>query len=95
MRQTQQRVDMFEPAIYRIRISGMLTESWSEYFGVQSISVEKDEAGRRTTTLISEPVDQAALVGMINHLNGLGLAMVSVECVQAPVKDEPEGKGDA
>jgi hypothetical protein len=40
---------------------------------------EVDEAGFPVTTLISEPVDQAALVGLINHLNGLGLALVSVE----------------
>ena len=30
-------------------------------------------------------VDQAALVGMINYLNGLGLPLVSVECVPARV----------
>ena len=95
MGQTAQRINMFEPAVYRIRVSGMLTESWSEYFGAQSISVEEDRAGQSTTTLISEPVDQAALVGMINHLNGLGLPVVSVTCVQAPAKDESAEKGDA
>ena len=33
------------------------------------------------TALMSEPVDQAALVGLINHLNALGLPLVSVECL--------------
>ena len=95
MGQTAQRVNMFDPAVYRIRISGMLTESWSEYFGAQSISIEEDRAGQSTTTLISEPVDQAGLVGMINHLNGLGLPVLSVSCVQAPAKDQPAEKGNA
>jgi hypothetical protein len=89
MGQTGQRINMFDPAVYRIRLNGRLGESWMEYFGAQSLSVEEDQAGRRTTTLISEPVDQAALVGMINHLNGLGLPVLSVECMQAPVKSEP------
>jgi hypothetical protein len=26
-------------------------------------------------------VDQAALIGMINHLNRLGLPLISVECL--------------
>jgi hypothetical protein len=80
---------MFEPAVFSIRINGKLSESWLEYFGAQSLSVEVDEAGLSSTTLISEPVDQAALVGMINHLNGLGLPVVSVECLSASAEDEP------
>ena len=89
MGQPQQRINMFDPAVFCIRIQGNLGESWLEYFGAQSVSVEVDEAGVSTTTLISEPVDQAALVGMINHLNGLGLPVVSVECLSASVENEP------
>ena len=89
MGQPQQRINMFEPAVYSIRINGRLGESWLEYFGARSMSVEEDETGQHTTTLISEPVDQAALVGMINHLNGLGLPVVSVECLSASVENKP------
>lgn len=88
MGQPQQRLNMFDPAVFSIRIQGKLGESWSEYFGAQSVSVEVDEAGLSTTELISEPVDQAALVGMINRLNGLGLPLVSVECLPAPVEND-------
>ena len=95
MEQRRQRVNMFDPAVFLIRIEGRLGESWSEYFGAQSISVEEDEAGLSSTTLISEPVDQAALVGMINRLNGLGLPVVSVECLSAPVENEPSVQGAA
>ena len=93
MGQPQQRINMFDPAVYCIRIQGKVGESWSEYFGAQSMSVQVDEAGRSTTTLVSEPVDQAALVGMINRLNGLGLPVVSVECLLARVENEPS-EGD-
>ena len=89
MGKRQQTVNMFDPVVFCIRIGGKLSTSWFDCFDVQSISVEVDEAGLSSTTLISKPVDQAALIGMINHLNNLGLPLVSVECLPAPVEDEP------
>jgi len=89
MGQPRQRINMFDPVVFCIRIEGKLSESWSEYFGAQSMSVEVDEAGLSSTTLISEPVDQAALLGIINHLNDLGLPLVSVECLPTPMENEP------
>lgn len=94
MGQRRQRVNMFDPAVFSIRIEGQLGVSWSDYFGAQSMSVEEDEAGLCTTTLLSEPVDQAGLVGMINLLNSLGLPLVSVECLQTPVGSEPSEQDD-
>lgn len=85
---------MFEPAVFSIRIEGQLSEGWSEYFGAQSVSVEVDEAGLRSTTLISEPVDQSALIGIINHLNSLGLSVISVECLQTLVENEASEEDD-
>jgi hypothetical protein len=46
-----------------------------------------DETGRCSTILITEPVDQAALIGLIVHLNGLGLPLASVECLAAVPKE--------
>jgi hypothetical protein len=34
-------------------------------------------------------------VGMINRLNSLGLPVVSVECLSAPVENEPSVPGAA
>ena len=87
--QKEHGVNMHDPAVFSIRIAGKLGERWREYFGAQSISVEEDEAGVSSTTLISEPVDQAGLIGMINALNGMGLPVVSVECLPALTEDEP------
>jgi hypothetical protein len=100
MGQPKQRINKFDSAVFCIRINGKLSERWSEYFGAQSMSVEEDEAGLFTTLLISEPVDQAGLIGMINCLNGMGLPLVSVECVptvgyqQAPMEN-PSERDDA
>ena len=35
-----------------------------------------------------------SLIGMINHLNGLGLPLVSVECLPTPVENEPSEQDD-
>lgn len=72
---------MHERAVFRIRIRGELADDWSDYFGAQSMSLEVDAGGCLSTILTSEPVDQAGLVGMINILNGMGLSVVSIECL--------------
>jgi hypothetical protein len=84
----------FDRAVFRICIRGQLDASWSEYFAVESISVEVDEAGLCFTTLISGPVDQAALVGMINRLNGLGLPVVSVVRLPPALENGPSELDD-
>jgi hypothetical protein len=75
----RQRINMYDPAVFRIRIQGELAESWSGYFDVQSMAVQRDEDGFSATTVITGLVDQAALLGMINHLNCLGLPLKLVE----------------
>ena len=69
---------MLEPAVFSICIKGELDRSWSDYFGVQSMSVVSDGVRYPVTTLVSEPLDQAGLLGLLNRLNALGLAVVSV-----------------
>jgi hypothetical protein len=80
---------MHDPAVYSIRVDGKLGESWLDYFRARSISVQVDQAGLCSTTLITEPVDQSALIGIINHLNGLSLPLVSVECLPASRNASP------
>ena len=82
MAQHRRKLTMYSPAVFRIRVQGVLDASWSEYFGTQAMSVEEDEAGFPVTTFASEPVDQAALVGIVNYLNALGLPLKSIEHIQ-------------
>lgn len=81
MKQRHPKLNMYESAVFRICIQGQLHANWAEYHGTQSISVELDADGNGVTTLISEPMDQGALVGLINHLNSLGVPLISVEMV--------------
>ena len=68
-----------QSSVFRITIEGELDERWADYFDAQSISVGAGKSGEPMTVLVSEPIDQAALVGLINRLNGLRVNLVSVE----------------
>jgi len=69
----QKVLPLYEPAIYQIQ--GTLDESWGEYFGGQVVS----SADGTVTSLRTPLLDQAALAGLVNRLNGMGLRLLSVE----------------
>jgi hypothetical protein len=81
MAQRRRKMNMYDRVVFFIRVQGDLDESWCEYFGTQSMTVSVDKSGSPATTLVSEPVDQSALLGIINHWNALGLPLISVECL--------------
>lgn len=70
---------LHEPAIYQIQIHGILDESWGDYFGGKVVT----DADGVVTTLCTPLMDQAALVGLVNRLNGMGLRLLAVE--QMPI----------
>jgi hypothetical protein len=77
----RERLKLREPSIYQIHIQGSLDESWGDYFGGEIVSSD-DGAGRlAVTTLRTPPMDQAALVGLVSRLHGLGLPLLLVEHV--------------
>ena len=80
---------MYDPAVFAIRIQGEIGEDRVEYFGVRTIAVERGESGFPVTILTTAPIDQAGLIGMINHVNMLGLPLVSVQCLSAPEENGP------
>ena len=72
------RLTLYGPALYRIRIQGALDESWAEELGMGIGWIKEINRGP-VTILKGEVLDQAALVGLLNRLYGLGLPLVSVE----------------
>lgn len=68
-----------QSSVFRITIEGELDERWADYFDTQSISVGAGKSGEPITVLVSKSIDQAALVGLINRLNGLRINLLSVE----------------
>ncbi len=77
---------MHEPLACRIRVQGVLDQKWSDYMGGLTISLDTESGSYPVTTLTGELLDQAALAGVLDHLYGLLLPLISVEC--APVRGE-------
>jgi hypothetical protein len=69
-----------KPGNYRIRVQGILNESWSDRLGGLRISAcsLKDQEGP-VTELFGKVRDQAALAGLLNSLYELHLTLLSVE----------------
>ncbi len=67
-----------QPAFYRIQIQGYLGQHWSESMAGLTISVS-GERDQSVTTLSGEVLDQAALMGVLNGLYGMGYTLLSVE----------------
>lgn len=70
------------PATFRLRFVGHLDASWSDELGGTAIDYGCMEGDRSVTILTARIVDQAALIGLLNRLYGLGFPLLSVECLQ-------------
>ena len=75
-----------QPVIYRIRIKGHLDRQWAGRFEALSITLEDDGS-----TLLTGPlVDQAALHGLLRTIRDLGVALLSVNTVDAGPQESTE-----
>jgi hypothetical protein len=81
MKEPRQKLTLDRPATYQIKVPGQIDESWSDWIGGMTISVESEGYGHAVTTLTGT-VDQAALQGLLRRLYGLGLPLISVNCVE-------------
>jgi hypothetical protein len=63
-----------DAAIYHIRVQGQLDESWADWLGGLTITLQPDG----TTLLSGSIIDQAALHGILDRLYGLNLTILSV-----------------
>jgi hypothetical protein len=80
MSEFKQKLTLDRPATYQIKVPGKLDESWSEWTGGMTVTVDSKDDGPAITTLTA-PVDQAALHGLLRRLYSLGLPLISVKCV--------------
>ena len=81
---------LLKPATYRISVQGAINRDWKDYFRTLSVSTASPNDHRPVTTLTGQVADQAALVGLINALYGLGLPLLSVECLSTDVPSMSE-----
>ena len=82
MKEVKQKLTLDRPATYQIKVPGELDESWSDWAGGMTITVESESDGPPVTTLTGTLADQAALHGLLRRLYALGLPLISVNCVE-------------
>jgi hypothetical protein len=70
-----------KPAVYRIRVEGVLDESWSNRLSGMQIISDESKKNKKITILFGYLSDQSALSGVLTSLNDLGLSILSVECL--------------
>ena len=83
MKVVKQKLTLAQPATYQIKVPGHLDESWSEWAGGMTITLESEEDGPPTTTLTGVVADQAALQSLLRRLYSLGLPLMSVNWIEA------------
>jgi hypothetical protein len=64
-----------EYVVYQIKIEGELNDRWSDWFHRLTIVVESKNP---PITILTGPIDQAALRGVLNRIWDLNLSLISV-----------------
>jgi hypothetical protein len=73
------RAHIDQHARYTITIEGHIDASLADCFGPLDVASVAQDGDRTISTLSSLVTDQAGLVGLIRHLHGLGVVLLSVE----------------
>jgi hypothetical protein len=81
MKRTKQKLTLYQPVTYQIKVPGILDERWLDWNGRMVRTVE-DERDSLPVTTLTGAVDQAALQGLLRQLYALGLPLISVICVE-------------
>ena len=86
MKEVGQKLTLDRPVTYQIKVPGHIGESWSDWAGGMTITVESEGDGPPVTTLTGT-IDQAALQSLLRRLYSLGLPLISVNYVECGSKD--------
>jgi hypothetical protein len=76
------RLSLHQPATYQITVPGELDQSWSDWAGGMSLTVENEGDSPPVTILTGTLADQAALQGLLRRLYALGLPLISAVCIE-------------
>jgi len=81
MKEIKRRLSLDRPATYQIKVPGHLDESWTEWDGSMTVTIESID-DRPPITTLTGTVDQAALQGLLRRLYSLGLPLISVNWLE-------------
>jgi hypothetical protein len=78
---TVMKLSLSKPAMYQIKVPGMLDTHWADPVENITVQIETCEVNSAITTLTGE-FDQAALQGLLRRIHSLGLPLISVIYVE-------------
>jgi len=81
--------DADRPAEYRILVRGHLGERWRDRLGGLEMTFHEDPDKLPQTELTGPLQDQAALMGVLEHLYSRGVAILSVERLHRRMETDP------
>jgi hypothetical protein len=76
------RLRLSDRARYRICVQGAIDQAWSEAFTNMTISLEPPPGPDPVTVLEGDVLDQAELIGLIDHLYRLGCSLLLVQALK-------------
>ena len=94
MKRNIHKLTLHQPEIYQIKIPGTLELLWVDDASPLSITVEESSDGQQIS-IITGPMDQAALQGFLRQLYGLGLPLISVVWVELNKKTNNTKEGNS
>ena len=77
MMEEKQKLTIYQPVIYQIKVPGRLDESWMEWAEGMTLTITNDPDSLPVSTLTGF-FDQAALLGLLRRLYAMGLPLISV-----------------
>lgn len=80
------------PATYRIKVEGLLDESWSDRFAGMQIESRNRADQSVVTCLIGRVMDQSELSGVLNSLVEMHLPILLVEHLPENTSKKKKGK---
>jgi hypothetical protein len=76
------RLSVSDRARYRICVQGTIDQAWSEAFTNMAMSLESPMCAWPTTVLEGDVLDQAELIGLLDHLYGVGCSLLLVQALE-------------
>ena len=89
MKKAKHKLSLDRTATYQIKVPGEIDESWLDWAGGMTITVESQDDGPPVTTLTGT-VDQAAPPSLLRRLHSLGLLLMSVNWVVSTAEKDDE-----
>lgn len=80
MAEKESGLTLDRPAVYQIRLPGVIDSCWTDWDGELTVAIEIDDQGAPITVLTGE-LDQAGLHGLLRRLYMMGLPILSVQYV--------------